>query len=363
MDVSVGNLLIAFIAMIMVSTVSPFEVLDQAVKTVQNRDLHEIPPADKTSTQGRIGYGVVAVLGFAILIGCFGEPLLRVPRKPGPRKGARRREGEGENEMSVLLMVFDIPVHRAKALKIHKVREVNTLRALVIVIYVLGVCFIVSGVILVVGLGLTNLERCRAAIYLCLVFYVGGKVIIYVFLVERAHALRASRHHRHQDWIYIIAMLIVLGGFGTIAVFAFIKPHFEVSSIDGKCRIGLPLSITIPLLTYDIAMNLGMTVLFVVLVYPYARRSWSSYLPVWLIRTHRRVRRSLNSKVAQPDPAGAAIDTRGRLERLIWKSLVASVAILISTVVNLAILFKMHGREQSWLCFTLCTIDGQPLDP
>lgn len=186
------------------------------------------------------------------------------------------------------------------------------------------------------------------------------QMVSYAFLCERLYALRATRHRRYQDPLYVVTMSIVVLGFGTIAVFAFIKPVYEISGADGKCRIGLPFEITLPLLIYDILMNIGMTFLFIVLVYPYLRRNgWRSYIPSCFSRTQRRLKRIRNARVSDSDPAQAATDPVGRLERLIWKSLIASVAILISTVVNLAILFRMNGREQGWFCFTLCTIDGE----
>lgn len=235
----------------------------------------------------------------------------------------------------------------------------NLLRILVIVIYILGLGFVISGTLLQLGVGLSTYNRCRAAIDLCLVFYVGGKVIVYVFLVERAHAIRAARYRRYQDWVWAVSMLIVVGGFGTIAVFAFLEPVVDVSELDGKCRIGLPLKITLPLLVYDILMNVGMTVLFFALVRPYLRNGMPNFMPVWVRRLHQKVQRTFNMKVSQVDPGEGALDKRGTLERLAWKSFVASIAILLSTVVNLSLLFHLKGRELGWLCYTVCTIDGE----
>ena len=59
-----------------------------------------------------------------------------------------------------------------------------------------------------------------------------------------------------RDWVYIIGILVVLFGFGALAVFAFIKPVTNLSQIDGKCRIDLPLVITIPPLTLMIVSNI-----------------------------------------------------------------------------------------------------------
>lgn len=235
----------------------------------------------------------------------------------------------------------------------------NFLRVLVIIIYILGLCFVISGTLLLLGVGLNTPDRCRGAIVLCLVFYVGGKVIVYIFLVERAHAIRAARYRRYQDWVWLVSMLIVLGGFAPIAVFAFLEPVIDVSDIDGQCRIGLPLKITLPLLVYDILMNVGMTFIFFLLVKPYLRNGLPNFIPVWLRRTHHKVQRFFNMKVNQADPAEGALDKRGTLERLAWKSFVASIAILISTVVNLSLLFHLQGRELGWLCFTVCTLDGE----
>lgn len=65
---------------------------------------------------------------------------------------------------------------RLRTIRTDRIKEMNTLRALVFVIYILGFCFLASGVALVGAIGVTNLARCKAAIYICLVFYVGGKV-------------------------------------------------------------------------------------------------------------------------------------------------------------------------------------------
>lgn len=238
-------------------------------------------------------------------------------------------------------------------------RNMNLLRVLVIVIYILGLCFVISGTTLQLGVGLNTLARCRGAIILCSVFYVGGKVIVYIFLVERAHAIRAARYRRYQDWVWLVSMLIILGGFGTITVFAFLEPVIDVSDIDGQCRIGLPLKITLPLLVYDIVMNVGMTFIFFVLVKPYIRNGLPNFIPVRIRRTHQKIQRAFNMKVTQTDPAEGALDKRGTLERLAWKSFVASIAILLSTVANLSLLFHLKGRELGWLCYTICTVDGE----
>ena len=63
-----------------------------------------------------------------------------------------------------------------RTFRVDSFRNMNALRALVLSIYVVGICFVVANAILLVAVGITQLDRCKTAIYLCLVFYVGGKV-------------------------------------------------------------------------------------------------------------------------------------------------------------------------------------------
>ncbi|KAI9845884.1 MAG: hypothetical protein M1838_001514 [Thelocarpon superellum] len=286
----------------------------------QRRDLHEI--ADQTPIKGKVVYGVLALCALAILIYCLAQ--------------------------------------RAKSLNVGSVRKMkmNVIPTLVFLIYAIALCFIFSGAILQLGIGLNTLGRCRTAIGLCLVFYVGGKVVLYIFLVERAHAIRSSRYGRTQDAIWISGMLIVLIGFGTIATLAFIEPVYEISPVDGRCRIGLPFRITLPLLIYDILINLIMTVTFFILLRPFMRNGMPRFTPTWMVQLFRRVQRRLHLRPSSIDPTQSALDHRGVLERLAWKSFIACLAVLVPTVANLSILFYMSGREQGWLCFTACTIDG-----
>lgn len=82
---------------------------------------------------------------------------------------------------------------------------------------------------------------------------------MYIFLVERAHALRAPYPRRAHDWIWLARMIVVASGFGTITVFAFIYPLTGLSTRDGKYRIDLPLKVTIPLLSFNTIINLALT--------------------------------------------------------------------------------------------------------
>lgn len=47
------------------------------------------------------------------------------------------------------------------------------------------------------------------------------------------------------------------------------------------------------------------------------------------------------------------------LEKLVAKSLVGAVLVVLPTVLNLAFLVKLQGRELGWLCLSICTLDGK----
>lgn len=148
-------------------------------------------------------------------------------------------------------------------------------------------------------------------------------------------------------------MVFLIVGFGAVSVTAFMWPNAEVSPLDGKCRIGQPLKVTIPLLTYDIVVNVSLTALFVHFLYPFLapkgnrislRDSISS-----LKFSHRKsLNRSLNQN-----------RVTGRLRRLVVKTVVGGVLVMIPTVANLTGVLITRGREQGWMCLTLCSLDGK----
>ena len=184
---------------------------------------------------------------------------------------------------------------------------------------------------------------------MCLVFYVGDKVISYLFLVERTHQIRGPHCARYQDPSFLFSVSIVLGGFGVIAVFAFLYPVTSLSQIDGKCRIGLPFKVTLPLLIYDILINLSLTAFFCWIGQKYLRG--------------RSLKQTLNIvSAALPFHHSKKLDTQENLLMFMMvKGTIGAGAIIMPTVANLAILFKLNGHEQGWLCFTICTIDGMTL--
>ena len=122
-----------------------------------------------------------------------------------------------------------------------------------------------------------------------------------IFLVERAHALRIPYLRRAHDWIWLERMIVVASGFGTITVFAFIYPLTDLSTTDGKCRIGLPLKVSIPLLSLDIIINLALIGAFIYLLQPLLNFSGlSNTSPLWTNRLTSCIRCVLKTE-ERPD--------------------------------------------------------------
>ena len=188
---------------------------------------------------------------------------------------------------------------------------------------------------------------------------------MYVFLTERAHALRAPYCRRLSDVAWVTSMTIIVLGFGCIAVVSFIFPIAEISSRDGKCRIGLPLKLTIPLLTFDFLINIGMTAVFIYLLWPllkfnsggmntgsyWLKSLWSALSMMTKCSTH-------TTNVEECSNAQGTTNVK-IIEQLAWKSLIGALLVLIPTIGNLSLLLHMRGRELGWLCFTICTVDSK----
>jgi hypothetical protein len=130
-------------------------------------------------------------------------------------------------------------------------------------------------------------------------------------------------------------------------------PVDELSPIDHICRIGLPFKITLPLLVYDITVNVYLTCHFIYFARPQMKK-WASKQLTSL--PHLRIFHHLHD--GETDIRSAAANRQQiALTRLARRTLKGMCVMLSATIVNLAILFHMSGREEQWMCFLLCSLD------
>ncbi|KAJ7928984.1 hypothetical protein B0H13DRAFT_2652534 [Mycena leptocephala] len=181
--------------------------------------------------------------------------------------------------------------------------------------------FILSAGLLIFGVGLRrDGMSCAAGIYLCVIFYTSSKVLIYAFLTEKVYIVwENGMRPRLRSPVYLICL-------GTVALYAavilamFFGRIADFRSGDGACVIGLKPTASLPLLSYDLYINILLTSLFL----------WP------LLRVH-----FINPK----------------LKRVATRTLFASIAALTTSTVNIAILTILHGRELGGLCLGSCGID------
>lgn len=173
--------------------------------------------------------------------------------------------------------------------------------------------------------------------------------------------MRAPYMRRTQDWIWLIGMLSIAGGFGSIAICGFLWPIADISSRDGRCRIGLPFKVTIPLLSFDVVINTALTATFIYLLRPLLRFGdvTDSAVPTSLFS--KGLRRILKSSARRRSMEVYPVNVHflASIEGLLWKSFIGSLLVMLPTVANLAALYSLHGRELGWLCLTICTFDGE----
>jgi hypothetical protein len=178
--------------------------------------------------------------------------------------------------------------------------------------------------------------------------------------VERAHAIRAPYVRRSSDWIWLCGVFVIATGFGSIAICAFLWPIAYLSQTDGRCRIGLPFKVTIPLLTFDVTINLALTAAFIYLLKPLLRFRGAGGANDSGSRLTKGIRRMLSNTEHAHSEEIYPINQNFRksIEALLWRSLIGSVLVMLPTVGNLAVLYSLEGRELGWLCLTICTVDG-----
>ncbi|KAF2033239.1 hypothetical protein EK21DRAFT_59092 [Setomelanomma holmii] len=164
---------------------------------------------------------------------------------------------------------------------------------IILIIYANSALFVFATSIIVHGFGInSSSEVCEGGILLCLVCYMTTKILIYYFLVERA--VKLMNHSR----------------------ITYINPH-------GVCIIGMQKIAMLPLITFEVVVNVYLTLLFI--------------LPL----------RSLHSYKTNSNPA---------LNRMAFRSFVGSCATLTTSVVNLTVLMVLKG-EPGWICLMCCNAD------
>ncbi|KAF8242530.1 hypothetical protein K440DRAFT_565296 [Wilcoxina mikolae CBS 423.85] len=185
--------------------------------------------------------------------------------------------------------------------------------------------FVFSSTVLQSSFGLNSSPKaCDAGILLCLVCYLSSK-LIYFFLVEKVFIIRGNRQ-RWKDKLFMFNMFGMLAPYCLVIVLTFVFRNSEIGS-DMQCRIGLKLPANIPLLIFDLVINVYLTWLFLKPL----RGLWSF--------------------------KNGTVTKQSRLRRVALRTFIGSCATLLSTLTNLTALLVLRGREPGWVCFAACNAD------
>ncbi|KAF4781833.1 hypothetical protein HER10_EVM0003889 [Colletotrichum scovillei] len=211
---------------------------------------------------------------------------------------------------------------------------------LVFLIYGTSLAYSVSALIMqfVVGNG-TSRATCRATALLCPIIYMGSKIFIFLFLVDRAHVIRSTKKARLRSKLYLWNIFLVIGIYGTISSYNIADTVWDL--YGGGCRIYFRWQSMIPLIAIDPIATVYLTILF---LQPLCRTYSLRWLPSTTgFRYFHPVAHSHNPP-------------NRRLRQLAKRTIIGSIATMGSSLLNCITIVGLRG-EVAWLCMMCCTSD------
>lgn len=123
--------------------------------------------------------------------------------------------------------------------------------------------FVFATSVIVHGLGINSSRVvCEGGILLCLACYMTTKILIYYFLVERAYIVRGSLKSRLKTKLWVFNCLFMILPYTVLAVINFIWRITYIND-EGVCIIGMQKTAMLPLITFEVVVNVYLTLLFV----------------------------------------------------------------------------------------------------
>ncbi|KAJ7933405.1 hypothetical protein B0H13DRAFT_2306807 [Mycena leptocephala] len=193
-------------------------------------------------------------------------------------------------------------------------------RICILLVFLASYLFLFSSGMLIFGVGLqVNATACATGIYICILFYTSSKILIYSYLSEKVYIVWDTGRSRLRSLVYLVCLATVCL-YAAVIIIMVIGRINEFREGDGACVIGLKLTASLPLLSYDLYINVLLTALF-----------------LWPL---------LRSKLSN-----------NRLRRLAARTFVASTMALTTSTGNITLLAVMEGRQLGWLCLASCGMD------
>ncbi|KAF2641391.1 hypothetical protein P280DRAFT_397991 [Massarina eburnea CBS 473.64] len=222
---------------------------------------------------------------------------------------------------------------------------------MVLVLYFLVISYVISGAVVIAGQGLFTDRLCFASGWICLILYTFAKFVIYIFLIQRVHVVRAPFVPLWRDWVYLALLVLTSTSFLSVAINAYLSVIIQLHS-NGRCYIGIPGKASIPFMAVDIFCNIVLTAVFVYLLRPVIKVHGVSMFS-GVLRASRH-----NAPVATTrDAQDTTVHKNIRI--LLWKSLIGSILVMLPTMANMVQFYITGGRELAVVCISLCLADGE----
>lgn len=205
-------------------------------------------------------------------------------------------------------------------------------------------CFVIALEILQYGTTITEDHACTAAIFVCIWLYGLTKIVIYLFLTERAHVVRGGT--RLNDRIYWLNVSLALGP-AIIAVLCVVTRYIRVT--ENHCVIAIRRNLNVAYVIYDLFVTCFWTVQFLTPLYRVSplRTNWR----LW--RKSFSAQKSLNTS-----SEGECVNrTERQLYTLAQRTAIGSVLCMIVTVANAIQVAVMFGKEDVTICLLACSLD------
>ncbi|KAH0373216.1 hypothetical protein KCU65_g546, partial [Aureobasidium melanogenum] len=141
-------------------------------------------------------------------------------------------------------------------------KKISVTNALIIAIYIDSFLFIFCTAVLSKAFSLNQSAGiCDGAILLCLCCYMTTKIMIYYFLVEKVHIIRTTNTARRKSKLWLFNFFGVICPYVVLVILNFV---FRIAYINekGVCVIGMKRRALVPLITFDVVLNVYLTSLF-----------------------------------------------------------------------------------------------------
>ncbi|KAF2131489.1 hypothetical protein P153DRAFT_196566 [Dothidotthia symphoricarpi CBS 119687] len=215
-------------------------------------------------------------------------------------------------------------------------RRRNIMTVLVIALYILVLLYTICAASLVAGQGLYSHQLCMVGTWVCLIYYISIKALIYTFLVERIHVVRKPFYRRREDPIYLSCMVMVVVMYSAVSINVFVHPITQM--LGERCHFGINGAASIPTVAVNIFTDFVLTSVFIYLLRPVlADHDVPAQGIAHLPQNKTAVQKSLKA--------------------LLWKSLIGSLLIEIPMAANMIQFMVTKGQELGMVCLTICLVD------